>query len=147
MSTKTDPFLQEMLPSAEQTRPSVVVQPGAGGANSKTAAAHMLTLSELDQMPAMSTQPVIDASRNENHVAANPLHQVKAKLTVCVGTAELTVGELLNAKEQQVLRLDRTVEQPVDIMLEGQVIARGMLVAIDEYFGVRITELPQPLKT
>jgi flagellar motor switch protein FliN/FliY len=74
-----------------------------------------------------------------------PLRLVKAKLTVCVGTAELTVAELLDAKEQQVLRLDRTVEQPVDVLLEGHVVARGILVAVDEHFAVRITELPVAL--
>jgi flagellar motor switch protein FliN/FliY len=76
----------------------------------------------------------------------NPLRHVKARLTVCVGAAELTVGELLGAKEQQVVRLDRTVDQPVDLLLEGHVVARGMLVAIDDRFAVRITELPIPLE-
>ena|SRR5690348_14417020 len=76
---------------------------------------------------------------------ANPLHLVKARLTVCLGSAELTVGELLKAREHQVLRLDRTIDQPVDILLEGQIIARGVLVAVDDHFGVKITELPQSL--
>jgi len=75
----------------------------------------------------------------------NPLHLVKARLTVCLGAAELTVGELLKAREHQVVRLDRTIDQPVDIFLEGQLIARGILVAVDDHFGVKITELPQAL--
>ena len=58
----------------------------------------------------------------------------------------MTVGELLSAKENQVLRLDRTLDQAVDLLLEGQVIARGQLVAVDDYFAVRITELPVPLQ-
>lgn len=76
---------------------------------------------------------------------ANPLHQIKATLQVCVGSASLTVAELLAAKEHQVLTLDRTVQQPVDLLLEGQVVARGQLVAVDGHFGVRVTELPVPL--
>jgi flagellar motor switch protein FliN/FliY len=75
----------------------------------------------------------------------NPLRHVRTRLTVCVGSAELTVGELLSAREEQVLRLDQLVEQPVDLLLEGQVVARGMLVAVGEHFGVRLTELPKPL--
>jgi flagellar motor switch protein FliN/FliY len=73
------------------------------------------------------------------------LRNVKAKLTVCVGSAELTVGELLGAQEQQVIRLDRSVEQPVDVLLEGHVVARGTLVAVGERFAVRITEVPEAL--
>ena len=77
---------------------------------------------------------------------ANPLHSVRARLQVCVGEVEVTIGELLAAKEHQVLVLDRTVDQPVDLLLEGKVVARGQLVAVDGSFAVRITELPAPLK-
>jgi flagellar motor switch protein FliN/FliY len=77
--------------------------------------------------------------------AANPLHNVQTQLQVCVGKATVTVGELLAARESQVLVLDRTVEQAVDLLLQGKVIARGQLVAVDGHFAVRITELPLPL--
>ncbi|WP_258398441.1 FliM/FliN family flagellar motor switch protein [Herbaspirillum rubrisubalbicans] len=77
--------------------------------------------------------------------ATNPLHNIRTRLTVCIGSAEISVGELMNARVQQVLRLDQSIEQSVDILLEGQVVARGQLVAVDDYFGVRITELPVTL--
>lgn len=100
--------------------------------------AQSLSLSELGSSGSANA-PLVMASEN-------PLHQVRTKLTVCVGTAEVTVGDLLKAREHQVIRLDRTIDQPIDILLEGQVIARGTLVAVDDHFGVRITELPRPLK-
>ena len=59
----------------------------------------------------------------------------------------ITVGELLAAKESQVLTLDRSVSQPVDLVLEGHVVARGQLVAVGSQFAVRLTELPIPLNT
>jgi flagellar motor switch protein FliN/FliY len=76
----------------------------------------------------------------------NLLHQVKTLLQVSVGQVALTVGQLLAAKEHQVLRLDSRVEQPVELLLEGTVVARGQLVAVDGHFAVRITELPVALK-
>lgn len=75
----------------------------------------------------------------------NPLHHIKAKVQVCVGEASLSVGELLAAKENQVLCLDRTIDQPVDLTIEGKVVARGQLVAVDDHFAVRITDLPVAL--
>lgn len=81
---------------------------------------------------------------NADHLV-HALRNVKVSVTVCVGSAELSLGELLGAKAQQVLRLDKAVEQPVDVLVEGQVVARGTLVAVDERFGVRITELPVAL--
>ena len=76
----------------------------------------------------------------------HPLLAVKVRLSVCVGEAAMTVGQLLGARENEVLPLDRAVDQPVDLVLEGKVVARGTLVAVDDHFAVRITELPLPLK-
>lgn len=73
---------------------------------------------------------------------SHPLHSVRVRLQVCLGEAEMTVAELLGAREAEVLLLDRAVDQPVDLVLEGKVVARGQLVALDGTFGVRITELP-----
>jgi flagellar motor switch protein FliN/FliY len=77
--------------------------------------------------------------------STNPLLAVKTRLEVCVGETSVTVGELVGAKEGHVLRLDREVDQPVDIRLDGKVVARGILVAVGDHFAVRLTELPAPL--
>lgn len=76
----------------------------------------------------------------------HPLHAVKVRLQVCVGEAEMSIGDLLGARENEVLVLQRAVDQPVDLLLEGKVVARGQLVAVDGCFAVRITDLPLPLK-
>jgi flagellar motor switch protein FliN/FliY len=77
---------------------------------------------------------------------ANPLHSVRANLRVCAGEVELSVRDLLAVQEGQVLVLDRTVDEPVDLLLEGKVVARGQLVAVDGRFALRIVELPVALK-
>lgn len=74
--------------------------------------------------------------------SVNPIHRVQTRLRVCVGNLDISVGELLGAKVGQVFQLDRNVDQPVDLVLEGSVVARGELVAVDDRFGIRITELP-----
>lgn len=108
------------------------------GGEQEIMSAQLIEFSELpDARPSAHATTLLRSS--------NPLHQVKAQLQVCVGSATLTVGELMAAKAQQVLVLDRGIEQPVDLILEGQVIARGQLVAVDDQFAVRITELPLAL--
>ncbi|MEO6936651.1 MAG: FliM/FliN family flagellar motor switch protein [Collimonas sp.] len=100
--------------------------------------AQIIALNELSNADRSSEAKIVET--------LNPLHQIKARLSVCVGEAVMTVGEILNARENQVVRLDRQVEQAVDLILEGRVVARGQLVAVDDHFAVRITELPIPLK-
>lgn len=68
---------------------------------------------------------------------------VKVALTVRVGGATVSVDQLMAMKDAYVLKLDAALDAPVDILLEGNVVARGQLVAVDDNFGVRITELPQ----
>lgn len=71
---------------------------------------------------------------------------VKASVEILAGRAEASVGELLALKEGSVLTLDRAVDAPFDVMLDGATIARGQLVAVGEQFGVRITEVCMPTK-
>jgi flagellar motor switch protein FliN len=66
---------------------------------------------------------------------------VKVKLTVALGSAELTVAKLFSLSPNDVVALDRSVEAPVDIRLNDKVIARGTLVAVGDNFGVRVTDI------
>lgn len=68
------------------------------------------------------------------------LGAVKVNLAVRIGTAEISVAEFLDLKQGAVLPLDSLVEQPLEVLIGEHVVARGMLVAVDEHFGVRITE-------
>jgi flagellar motor switch protein FliN/FliY len=51
------------------------------------------------------------------------------------------LGELMRLGPGAVLDLDRRVDAPVDLLVNGRLIARGEIVAVDERFGVRITEV------
>lgn len=68
------------------------------------------------------------------------LGSVKVRVVVRVGAAHTSVGELLELKQGAVLPLDRLVDEPLDVLIDDHVVARGLLVAVGEHFGVRITE-------
>lgn len=125
-----------------QERPVQSAQPGA--AASAAATAQIITLSELH--PHVNTDEPAAAAPAQPADGANPLHHVKATVTVCVGSTVLSVGELLKARKDQVLRLDSAIHDPVDLLIEGKVVARGQLVAMGDRFAVRITQLPQALQ-
>jgi flagellar motor switch protein FliN/FliY len=69
------------------------------------------------------------------------VRNVKVRLTVSLGCCELTVKELFELKESSVLTLDRATRDPVDVLLDGKVVARGNLVAIGDSFGVQVSEV------
>ena len=70
------------------------------------------------------------------------LGAVKVTIDVRAGRLESTVAELLALSEGEVLTLDRAVDQPLDVLLDGHVVARGTLVAVGDQFGLRVTETP-----
>lgn len=71
---------------------------------------------------------------------------VKVKLSTSLGAATLTVAELADLKDGSILKLDKEVDDTIDLVLEGQTIAHGRLVAVGDHFGVCITELASPKK-
>ena len=75
--------------------------------------------------------------------AAAPLDRLAGvELTVAVelGRAQLRMRELLRLGEGSVLDLDRGPDAPVDVLVNGSLIARGEVVVVGDELGVRITE-------
>jgi len=64
---------------------------------------------------------------------------VQAQLVV--GEVRMNVGQLMRMCEGDVLESDRLVHQPVDVIVNGHLVARGELVAAGNNFGVRITQI------
>jgi flagellar motor switch protein FliN len=68
---------------------------------------------------------------------------VELNVTLRFGQRQLTLREVLELTSGSVIELDRQVEEPVELLLDGKVIARGEAVVIDGNYGLRVTEVPQ----
>ncbi len=76
-----------------------------------------------------------------NPLVADALSNAFMKVTVELGATHKTVKEVYGIGEGTVLELDKLAGEPLDVMANGIVIAKGEVVVIDENFGVRITEV------
>ena len=74
------------------------------------------------------------------------LENIDVKLTVQVGAAELKIRELLRLNEGSVIELDRLAGDPLDILINGTMIAKGEVVMVGERFGIRFSEIVDPQK-
>ncbi|WP_369838008.1 flagellar motor switch protein FliN [Donghicola sp. XS_ASV15] len=72
------------------------------------------------------------------------LANVKVKMTVEVGRTEITIQDLLRLNEGSVIELDRMAGDPLDILVNGTIIARGEVVVVGERFGIRFGEIVDP---
>ena len=69
------------------------------------------------------------------------LAEVPVKLRVIIGSSEISFRDAANLTQESLLSIGRTANDPVDIVVNGQLIARGKLVVVDDSYGVQITEL------
>jgi flagellar motor switch protein FliN/FliY len=69
------------------------------------------------------------------------LHDVEMEVTVELGRARRTVRDMLEVQVGSVIELDRAAGSPVDVLVNGRLIARGEVVVVDDEFAVRITEI------
>ena len=69
------------------------------------------------------------------------LMDVNLSVTIELGRTSYTMERVLNLGEQSLVELDKQVGEPVDILVNGKIFARGEVVTVSENFGVRITEL------
>jgi flagellar motor switch protein FliN/FliY len=72
---------------------------------------------------------------------------VELNVTLRFGKRKLTLREVLELTSGSVVELDRQVEEPVELLLDGVVIARGEAVVVDGNYGLRVTEVSQPLSS
>lgn len=69
------------------------------------------------------------------------LQNVPVELAVEIGRTRMTIGEALALGPGSVVTVGRLAGDPVDLLVNGRVIARGEVVSIDEELGLRITEI------
>ena len=74
------------------------------------------------------------------------LENIEVQLAVEVGNTEIKIRDLLRLNEGSVIELDRLAGDPLDILVNGTMIAKGEIVMVGERFGVRFTEIVDPEK-
>ncbi len=69
------------------------------------------------------------------------IKDIPLELTVELGRTRRHVKDVLDLGPGSVVELDRLVGEPVDLLANGKMIARGEVVVVDENFGIRITQI------
>ena len=72
------------------------------------------------------------------------LESIEVALSIEVGRTEMTIKDLLLLNEGAVVELDRLAGEPLDILVNGAIIAKGEVVMVGERYGVRFTDIVDP---
>ncbi len=73
------------------------------------------------------------------------LMEVPLTVTIELGRTRMILQDVMDLGEQSLVELEKALGEPVDVMVNGKLFARGEVVTVSENFGVRITELVAPV--
>jgi flagellar motor switch protein FliN len=77
----------------------------------------------------------------ENPSNINLVLDVPVSLTIELGGCQLPMREVLQLAVGSVVQLDKPADAPVELSVNGKLIARGEVVVVEDHFGVKITEI------
>ena len=93
------------------------------------------------QFPNLMPQPTAQEQGNIGLIM-----DVYMEMTVELGRTRKLIKEILGMGEGTIIELDKLAGEPVDILVNHKLIAKGEVVVIDENFGVRVTEIVSPME-
>ncbi|WP_309121279.1 flagellar motor switch phosphatase FliY [Paenibacillus sp.] len=81
---------------------------------------------------------------NTENSNLNLLLDIPLKVTVELGRTQKQIKDILELSQGSIVELDKLAGEPVDILVNNKLIAKGEVVVIDENFGVRVTDIVSP---
>lgn len=71
---------------------------------------------------------------------------IPVTIAVEIGRSKITISNLLKLNQGSVVELDRLAGEPMDVLVNGTLIAHGEIVVVNEKFGVRLTDIISPVE-
>ncbi len=74
----------------------------------------------------------------------NMILDIPVTVAVEIGRSKITISNLLKLNQGSVVELDRLAGEPMDVVVNGTLIAHGEVVVVNEKFGIRLTDIISP---
>lgn len=115
-------------------------------------AAAMAEQVQSDTAEASTAQPAASLFPNFGDTASKPntindfdmILDIPVRLTVELGRTKITIRNLLQLTHGSVVELDGLAGEPMDVLVNGTLIAQGEVVVVNEKFGIRLTDIITP---
>lgn len=70
--------------------------------------------------------------------------ELTLELSVSLGNARKSIKEIMKLQTGTVIELDHRIDEPVEVLVNGKLIARGKIVSMGEHFGLQIISIEKP---
>ncbi len=79
-----------------------------------------------------------------NEVSLDAILDVPVVISMEIGRTQINIRNLLQLNQGSVVELDRLAGEPMDVLVNGTLIAQGEVVVVNEKFGIRLTDVISP---
>lgn len=104
------------------------------GANAPTTAASPLLAPA--SFPSLDGGGAVPAPKNLDFILDIPM-----QVTVQVGSTKMVIRELLQLGQGSVIELEKLAGEPMEVLVNNKLVARGEVVVVNEKFGIRLTDV------
>ncbi|AXK64003.1 flagellar motor switch protein FliN [Burkholderia anthina] len=108
-------------------------------------------LAEQNQQPVQAGatgagvfQPLSKAAPSSTHNDIEMILDIPVKMTVELGRTKIAIRNLLQLAQGSVVELDGLAGEPMDVLVNGCLIAQGEVVVVNDKFGIRLTDIITP---
>ena len=105
----------------------------------KPSAAANVQVAELDALESDNLPMVGDDDRNLDMILDIPV-----TIAMEIGRTKISIRNLLQLNQGSVVELDRLAGEPMDVLVNGTLVAHGEVVVVNEKFGIRLTDVVSP---
>lgn len=81
---------------------------------------------------------------DKGDVHLDAILDVPVTISMEIGRTQITIRNLLQLNQGSVVELDRLAGEPMDVLVNGTLIAKGEVVVVNEKFGIRLTDIISP---
>ncbi|MEO7560781.1 MAG: flagellar motor switch protein FliN [Nitrosospira sp.] len=102
------------------------------------------SIAEANVAPAQIFEQFAGTQKAEIHNDIDMIMDIPVQLTVQLGRTKIAIKNLLQLAQGSVVELDGLAGEPMDVLVNGYLIAQGEVVVVNEKFGIRLTDIITP---
>jgi flagellar motor switch protein FliN/FliY len=87
-----------------------------------------------------------DLNGTASHQNIDIVLDIPVTLSMELGRTRISIRELLQLKSGSVVELQKMADEPLDVLVNGTLVAKGEAVVVDDRFGVRLTDVISPME-
>ncbi len=107
-------------------------------------AAAMQEQADADAVIPVELDELKETAKSSHNPDLDVILDIPVSISMEVGRTSITIRNLLQLNQGSVIELDRLAGEPLDVLVNGTLIAHGEVVVVNEKFGIRMTDVISP---